>query len=46
MDKVRINLLFPKPLAAALEKEKERTGKSISQMIRDAVEAYLKDAGV
>jgi metal-responsive CopG/Arc/MetJ family transcriptional regulator len=46
MDKVRINLLFPKPLAAALEKEKERTGKTLSEMIRAAVEAYLKRVGL
>ena len=46
MEKVRINLLVPKSLADLLETAKAQTGKTISQMIRDAVEAYLKGLGV
>jgi predicted DNA-binding protein len=42
----RTNFYFPEALLERLKAAKEKTGVPVSEIIRRAVEAYLKELGI
>jgi len=42
----RTNFYFPESLLARLKAAKEKTGIPVSEIMRRAVEAYLKELGI